>query len=82
MKSDHFDRYCCDEYIQEWWQEVKCPECVNYYLPCEPDEGCKKDFIKPDGTCPEKTKYNTCTAGDTCDDMTHYCRCEKFVKEG
>jgi len=49
-KSDCYDS-CegyCDEYIQEWWRDVKC---------------------------------YTCKAGDTCDDMTHYCRCEKFELE-
>jgi hypothetical protein len=29
--------------------------------------------------CPERTEYGTCKAGDTCDDMTHYCRCENFL---
>ena len=85
VQSDWYDS-CegyCDEYIQEWWRDVKCCDCKHYYLPCKPDEGCKEFF--PVGAesykeCKERTKHGTCKAGDTCDDMTHYCRCEKFEK--
>ena len=80
-ESDCADEGYCDEYIQEWWREEKCPVCKHYWLPCEPDEVCLKQLIKPNGSCPERTKYNTCEAGDICGDMTHYCRCEKFEKE-
>jgi hypothetical protein len=45
-------------------------------LPCKPDKNCFPPFEQ----CIERTKYGTCRAGDTCDEMTHYCRCEKFEK--
>lgn len=70
----------CDEYIQEWWRDVKCYDCKHRYLPCNPTEECKKDFQWEDDSCPERTKHGTCAAGDTCDEMTHYCRCEKLEK--
>lgn len=80
MQSDNSDEGYCDEYIQEWWHNVMCYDCKHRWLLCMPDENCKKDFQFEDGKCPEKTKYGTCNAGDTCDDMTHYCRCEKYEK--
>ena len=65
----------CDEYIQEWWRDVKCYNCKHEYLPCQPDCNCNE----PEG-CTDRTKHGTCAAGDTCDEMTHYCRCEKLEK--
>jgi hypothetical protein len=71
----------CDEYIQEWWLDVKCRECKHRWLPCVPDNVCRYEFMTgEDNHCPERTKHNTCMDGDTCDDMTHYCRCEKYEK--
>jgi hypothetical protein len=78
MKSSYADEGYCDEWMHEWWRDEKCYDCKSRFLPCQPDEGCKKDFQREDDSCPERTKYGTCKAGDTCDDMTHYCRCEKF----
>ena len=77
INSDMYDN-CegyCDEYIQEWWQNVKCYDCKHRYLPCKLYDGC--DCMK-NGICTEKTKYGTCGADDTCDEMTHFCRCEKY----
>jgi hypothetical protein len=74
---DSCEGYCA-EYIQEWWRDVMCYNCKHRFLPCEPDENCEKDFQWEPDSCPERTKYGTCSAGDTCDDMTHYCRCELF----
>ncbi|KNZ70294.1 hypothetical protein Tfer_0854 [Thermincola ferriacetica] len=83
MKSDYADEGYCDEYIEEWWRDEKCPTCKHYFLPCKPDEWCKEHFhigIESALECPERTKYGTCEAGDTCDEMTHYCRCERYEK--
>lgn len=70
--SEHYDRSegYCDEWIQEWWRDYKCDTCKNRLLPCDPD-GC--DSVSEcgnykDGKCEDAF----------CDDMTHYCRCEKF----
>lgn len=71
------DEGYCDDWINDWWRDVKCYDCKYYYPPCKPDETCK-DLEN----CKYKTKYNTCKDGDTCDEMTHYCRCEKFELEG
>jgi hypothetical protein len=70
----------CEEYIQEWWRDVKCYDCKHRFLPCKPDDDCKKLLQRESDSCPERTKYGTCSAGDTCDDMTHYCRCERYEK--
>lgn len=83
LDSDHHDSYegYCDEYIQEWWHDVMCYECKHRYLPCSPDERCKEHFPKGAESvyeCEERSKDGKCKTGDTCDDMTHYCRCEKF----
>lgn len=82
-KSDYYERSegYCDEWIQEWWREVKCYDCKHRWLPCKPDDNCKKDLHWEDDHCPERTRYGTCMVGDECDDMTHYCRCEKFESE-
>jgi hypothetical protein len=73
--SDHYERSegYCEEWIQEWWRDVKCYECKHRYPICEPDKSCGDPK-----TCDEINKYGQCTGGDTCDKMTHYCRCEKF----
>lgn len=79
MESSYYDNEGYNEdNIYEWWRDVKCYDCQHRFLPCAPDDGCAKEFIKPDGTCPEKTKYGTCQAGDYCEEMTRYCWCEKF----
>ena len=77
--SDSYERNegYCDEWILEWWRDEKCHDCKHHYLPCV-NNNCI-DFFRSGG-CDEKTKYGTCKAGDTCDDMTHYCRCTKFKK--
>ena len=75
MKSSYADEGYCDEWMHEWWRDEKCYNCKNKYFDCEPDCNCG-DPEK----CSDKTKHDTCKAGDTCDDMTHYCRCEKFEK--
>jgi len=82
MESLHADEGYCDEEIHEWWLDTKCPDCKFYYLSCKPDENCQKEFIKDGSSCLLKTKYDTCKAEDTCNDMTHYCRCEKYGKVG
>lgn len=79
-QSDCYDEGYCDEYIQEWWRNEKCYDCQHYFLPCDPDEQCKKLYGEYGLACPNRTKYGTCKDGDTCDDMTHYCRCEKYKK--
>jgi len=81
MSSGYADDGYCDEYIRDWWREEICCFCKHEYLPCKPDSDCITDFIDEDGHCEKLTPYLTCKAGDTCDDMTHYCRCEKFEKE-
>jgi hypothetical protein len=84
MSSSMADEGYCDEYIQEWWSNEKCWECIHHYLPCEPNEWCKDFFpvgAESVNECKERSKYGTCKVGDTCDDMTHYCRCEKYEKE-
>ena len=60
-----------EENIREWWQEEKCWKCGNRHPTCKPDEGCETI-----DACVDR-KNGRCTA-DYCDDMTHYCRCEKF----
>lgn len=30
----------CDESIQEWWGEEKCPKCIKYYQDCKPTSDC------------------------------------------
>lgn len=69
----------CDEYIQEWWRDVKCYDCKHRYLPCEKvkDAGCPTGDVKK---CEYYTKYGTCEGGDTCDEMTRYSWCEKYEK--
>lgn len=69
------------ELISEWWKDEKCYTCRHYYLTCEPHESCKK--YMPVGAesykeCTERTKYGTCMAVDTCNSMTHYCRCDQY----
>jgi len=76
MQTDRSDEGYCDEWIHEWWRDVFCYDCQKHYLPCEPDEHCTVESGLP---CEYKTKYGTCEAGDTCDDMTHYCRCENYI---
>ncbi|MEA4805110.1 hypothetical protein [Acetobacterium wieringae] len=73
--SDHYDRSegYCEEWIQEWWLDEKCYACKHRYPVCKPDASCGNPK-----TCSEINKHGRCTGGDTCDDMTHYCRCEKF----
>ncbi|MDD3307725.1 MAG: hypothetical protein PHO29_11610 [Acetobacterium sp.] len=76
--SDHYDRSegYCDEWIQEWWMDVKCYACKHFYPACVPDEDCDEPEF-----CDYIDKNRRCTGGDTCDEMTHYCRCEKFEVE-
>ena len=69
------------EYINEWWRDAKCYDCKHRYLPCKPDDDCKNTCLQSDGFCRHKTIYDTCKGGDICDEMTHYCRCEKFEQE-
>ena len=76
-------RYCDEgcygiDEIYEWWRDVMCYNCKHRFLPCVPDEDCVKDFIKPDGTCPEKSEFGTCKCGDYCEEMTRWCWCEKY----
>ena len=68
----------CDEYIHNWWRQNKCYECQHHYLSCNSDN-CM-GFMDKDRNCSEYAQRGNCKAGDTCDDMTHYCRCEKFVQ--
>ena len=79
LDSNHSDEGYCGEFMNEWWRDEKCYDCQHRFLPCKPDNDCV-DLIDEDGHCEDYTPYGTCKAGDTCDDMTHYCRCEKFVK--
>lgn len=74
-KNDVYQEGYCDEILQTWWIEEKCPKCANYHPACKPDNTCP-------GNCSDR-KSGRCTA-DYCDDMTHYCRCEKFevTKDG
>lgn len=73
--SDHYDRSegYFEEWIQEWWRDVKCYACKHFYPACIPDEYCDEPEF-----CDCINKHGRCTGGDTCDEMTHYCRCEKF----
>jgi hypothetical protein len=80
MKSDYAVDGYCDEYIHAWWRDVKCHDCKNEFLPCVPDKDCEGDLHWEPGSRHQRTKYGTCTAGDYCNNMTHYCRCEKFEK--
>lgn len=80
MESDIYDRsegYCGD-WIHEWWRDEKCYICKNYYPLCKPDSDC--DCSDPKD-CDVIDKHGRCTGDDTCDEMTHLCRCEKFEVE-
>ncbi|MBC3798485.1 hypothetical protein [Acetobacterium tundrae] len=59
-----------EDWIQEWWIDYKCDICKYKYQLCEPDGVCENKCLRKNvtGTC----EYNTC------DEMTHYCRCENF----
>lgn len=86
IKSDQYDSSegYCDEYIQEWWNDVMCYDCKHRCLPCEPNEWCKEHFsvgVESAYECKERSKHGTCKAGDICEDMTHYCRCDKYESE-
>ena len=67
------------EYINEWWREVKCYECRHRWPLCESvrEADCNVEKLTECKTY----KDGRCTGGDRCDDMTHYCRCEKFEQE-
>lgn len=79
LNYEHTDRnegYCAD-WIQEWWRDYKCDFCKNVLQECDPDE-CDCDSLAECGGY----KNGKCTELEHCDEMTHYCRCEKFeVKE-
>lgn len=75
--SDYYDRsegYCA-EWVQEWWRDYKCPDCKHEYPECKPDNDCECSDPKD---CDVLDGYGRCQGGDSCDEMTHYCRCEKF----
>ena len=78
FKSGAGEEGYCDDYIQEWWQDEKCPECKKRYYKCEPDQDCSFRIIEENIICSDRTEYGTCSAGDNCTDMTHYRRCENF----
>lgn len=63
--------------LSEWWRDNKCWVCKHRYLPCNPDGYCGMN-MGLESPCSERTSYATCKAGDTCDEMTHICWCEKF----
>ena len=71
MASNYGDEGYCDEYIQEWWRYVACYGCKHYWPICKPDSHCHPL------SCGNLTN-GRCLGGDTCDEMTHYCRCEKY----
>ena len=71
LASGHADDGYCDEYIQEWWRDVVCYGCKHYWPICKPDSYCYMPC--------DNLKDGRCLGGDTCDEMTHYCRCEKYT---
>ena len=74
---DRSDGYCAD-WLQDWWRDYKCPDCKHEYPECKPDNDCECNDPKD---CDVLDGYGRCQGGDSCDDMTHYCRCEKFEME-
>lgn len=77
LENGSDDGYC-EEYIRDWWVEEKCPRCVNFWPECNPSAECMPyASIRKESVCDE-CKNGRCTAGDYCDKMTHYCRCENF----
>jgi len=73
FQSDHADDGYNAEYMREWWRDVKCYDCKHYWPPCKPLPACQIPC--------SNLKNDRCIGGDPCDDMTHYCRCEKFEPE-
>lgn len=75
LSSSYADEGYNEENIREWWCDTKCWECENHYpVVCKPSQNCAN-------TSPNECKWNRkgkCTADESCDDMTHYCRCENF----
>ena len=59
--------------LYKWWRDVKCYDCKHHWPPCKPLPACQIPC--------SNLKNGRCIGGDTCDDMTHYCRCEKFEQE-
>lgn len=74
MKSDYGDEGYCKDWIQDWWRDVKCYDCKNRWPLCKPILECNIENL----TDCRDYKDGYCLGGDTCDDMTHYCRCEKY----
>lgn len=72
------------KYEGVFWSSKECEACQPVIA-----EFCRTDYADDEycggwirewwrnEKCPACKRY-TCKAGDTCDDMTHYCRCEKF----
>lgn len=75
LGSDYSDGEYNEESIREWWRDLKCGECENLYpVACKPSQDCA-------GKIPSECKWNKagkCITDETCDDMTHYCRCENL----
>lgn len=74
LKEGNSDEGYCDEWIADWWRDVKCYDCKHYYPPCVYEANI---CTYPPHEC-DWNKQGKCRASDTCDDMTHYCRCEKY----
>jgi len=63
----------CGEEMRDWWKDERCRICINRWPDCIPEVS----FGEPKTDCTEWLD-GKCTAGDYCDDITHYCRCENF----
>ena len=75
--SDYGDDGYCPEYMEEWWRDIKCPNCKNRYMvPCNysPDD-CRCEA--PDA-CGDRSPLGMCEAEEPCDEMTRSCWCEKY----
>ncbi len=67
-----------EDNIKYWWQEEKCPKCIHYWPICEPIKYCPTLETGQKNSSCDGWESGKCKAGDYCDDMTHYCRCENF----
>lgn len=75
MQSDYGDEGYNEEWINEWWHDVKCYDCKNRWPLCKPGPEC-------DAPGCSDYKDGRCLGGDTCDEMTHFCRCENYEQMG
>jgi len=73
--SNYMDEGYCADWLNDWWRDYKCYDCKHEYPECKPDDDCECDYFKD---CKYSDNIGRCHGGDSCDEMTHFCRCEKF----